>query len=142
MITAEAIKANKYMTKEDIDAHLEGVEYIIMAAPNPDNHPQSPIHFSIFLNTSDVIPQEIQHQIIQKFADQYKITNIANMFSQLDDVAFALTNIDTPMPMHLFKEDDKNNFDSVKLHIIDFLADSEGFNEPKQGQTGWSYSYA
>ncbi len=142
MITAEAIKANKYMTKEEITAHLDGVEYIIMAAPNTQNNPKSPIHFTIFLNTSDDIPKDVQHQIIDKFAKQYNISNLANMFSQLDDVAFALTNQETPMPMHIFKEEDKSSFESVKLHIIDFLADSDNFQEPKQGQTGWSYSYA
>ena len=142
MITAEAIKTHKYMNKDEIKAHLEGVEYIIMAGPNTQNHPKSPIHFTIFLNTSDVIPEAAQHQIISKFSKQYKMSNIANMFSQLDDVTFAVTNQETPMPMHLFKEEEKKGFDSIKLHIIDFLADSEDFLEPKQGQTGWSYAYA
>ena len=129
------------MSKEEIISHLEGVEYIIMAAPNTQDMPQAPIHFTIFLNTSDTIPKDIQEKIIEKFAKDYKISGITHLFSQLDDVAFAITEQETPMPMHLYTPDDKKSLPSVKLHVIDFLADAEDFKEPKQGQTGWSYSY-
>ena len=141
MQAAPSIQANRHMSKEEILAHLEGVEYIIMAAPNTQDMPQAPIHFTIFLNTSDHIPQAIQEQIIEKFAQEYEISHISHLFSQLDDVAFAITNQETPMPMHLFTPDDKKSLPSVKLHVIDFLADAKNFDEPKQGQTGWSYSY-
>lgn len=141
MHSAPSIKAEKHMSKQEIIAHLEGVEYIIMAAPNTQEMPQAPIHFTIFLNTSDAIPKDIQKQIIDKFATQYAITNIRDLFSQLDDVAFAITNQETPMPMHLYTPDEKKSLPSVKLHVIDFLADAKEFSEVKQGQTGWSYSY-
>ena len=141
MQTHEAIRTEHYLTPAEIEAHLDGVEYIIMAAPTTRDNPRTPIHFTIFLNTTDVLPHEIQEAILGKFAEQYKITNIQDVFSQIDAVAFAVTNQDTNMPMHLFKDDDKKNLEHGFMHIIDFEADSVDFGEAKAGSTGWSYSY-
>ena len=139
--TIKALQAEKYLSKEEIAAHLDGVEYIIMAAPTTRDNPRTPIHFTIFLNTSDEIPHDIQEAIIGKFLQQYKMTNIVDVFSKLDAVAFAETNLDSVMPMHLFKDEDKTELENTTMHIIDFEADAEGFGEVKAGSTGWSYSY-
>jgi hypothetical protein len=139
--TIKALQAENYLTVQEIKDHLKGVEYIIMAAPTTRDNPNTPIHFTIFLNTQDELPTDIQHAILDKFADQYKITNIYDVFSQLDAVAFAETNLDSIMPMHLFKDETKEELEHTMMHIIDFEADAEGFGEVKAGSTGWSYSY-
>jgi len=137
----KALQTENYLSPTEIQTHLEGVEYIIMAAPTTRDNPNTPIHFTIFLNTSDELPVDIQHAILDKFVDQYKITNIVDVFSQLDAVAFAETNLDSTMPMHLFKDEDKENLEHTMMHIIDFEGNSEDFGEVKAGSTGWSYSY-
>ncbi len=139
--TIKALQAENYLNPAEIKAHLEGVEYIIMAAPTTRDNPNTPIHFTIFLNTSDELPIDVQHAILDKFADQYKITNIYDVFSQLDAVAFAETNLDSVMPMHLFKAETKQELEHTMMHIIDFEGNSEDFGEVKAGSTGWSYSY-
>ena len=137
----EALKTQRYFDKAEIAAHLEGVEYIIMAAPTTRDNALAPIHFTIFLNTAESLPAEIQQAVLEKFAKQYKLFNISDVFSQVDAVAFAVTNQETPMPMHLYKESDKKELPHGFMHIIDFEADSEDFKEAKTGSTGWSYSY-
>ena len=139
--TIKALQAESYLNPTEIEAHLDGVEYIIMAAPTTRDNPNTPIHFTIFLNTKDALPADVQHAILDKFADQYKITNIYDVFSQLDAVAFAETNLDSVMPMHLFKDETKKELDHTMMHIIDFEGNSEDFGEAKAGSTGWSYSY-
>ncbi len=139
--TIKALQAQNYLNPAEIASHLDGVEYIIMAAPTTRDNPNTPIHFTIFLNTSDELPVDIQHAVLEKFSDQYKITNIYDVFSQVDAVAFAETNLDSVMPMHLFKDEDKENLDHTMMHIIDFEGNSEDFGEAKAGSTGWSYSY-
>lgn len=141
MQTHEALKTKRYFEREEIENHLNGVEYIIMAAPTTLDDAKAPIHITIFLNTTEILPREIQEAIIDKFADQYKLFNISDVFSQIDAVAFALTNQETPMPMHLFREEDKKELPHSFMHIIDFQADSPDFQEAKAGSTGWSYSY-
>ncbi|MCJ7764772.1 MAG: hypothetical protein MUP09_02405, partial [Thiovulaceae bacterium] len=103
----EALKTQRYFEKAEIETHLKGVEYIIMAAPTTRDNAQAPIHFTIFLNTRETLAPEIQQAVLEKFATQYKLSNISDIFSQIDAVAFAVTNQETPMPMHLFKESDK-----------------------------------
>ncbi len=125
--TIKALQAENYLNPAEIESHLEGVEYIIMAAPTTRDNPNTPIHFTIFLNTSDELPVDVQHAILDKFADQYKITNIYDIFSQLDAVAFAETNLDSVMPMHLFKAEDKENLEHTMMHIIDFEGNSADF---------------
>jgi len=139
--TIKALQAENYLSATEIENHLDGVEYIMMAAPTTRDNPNTPIHFTIFLNTTDVLPTDVQHAILDKFAMQYKISNIYDVFSQIDAVAFAETNLDSVMPMHLFKDDDKKELEHTMMHIIDFEANAEEFGEVKAGSTGWSYSY-
>jgi len=139
---APPIQTNSYMNEEEIQAHLEGVEYIIMASPSSRADAKAPIHFTIFLNTADTIPHDIQEQIFNKFVDELQVTAAYDIMSVLQKVGFARTNQDTPMPMHLFKEEDQKNIPHTMMHIMDFEGDAEGFENVKtQSQTGWSYAY-
>ena len=140
---AKAIKTERYLSKEDIKKHLQNVEYIIMAAPAPEHFKDTPIHFSIFLNTADQIPADIQKAILDKFRDEHKIGEAAELMSQLMPVGFAVNNAqDTPMPMLLVKPEDQRSIPHTVMHVMDFLADSDAFDEAKKKNlTGWSYSY-
>jgi hypothetical protein len=137
-----SLKAHRYLEKDEIKTHLDGVEYIIMATPHGDTLSESPIHFSIFLNTDEILPQEIQEAVLEKFCQQYSIFRKESVMSELAAVAFAQTDEETMMPMHLFKPEDQKNIPHTTLHIIDFIGDSTEFKEVKEdGHTGWSYSY-
>ncbi len=140
---AKAIKTKKYLSKEDIKKHLSNVEYIIMAAPAPEHFKDTPIHFTIFLNTQDELPPEIQKAVLDKFRDEHKIKEPAELMSQLMPVGFAIsTSQDTPMPMLLVKPEDQRSIPFEVMFVMDFLADSDEFDEAKIKQlTGWSYSY-
>lgn len=139
----EAIKTTRYFDRSEIDAHLFGVEYIIMAAPAPDAYKESPIHFTIFLNTKEPLPEAIRDAVFGKFCRQYGITGAAEFFGGIGNVAFAETAQETPMPMHLAREEDARALPHTRMYVMDFLGDSETFRQVKQeGLTGWSYSYA
>jgi len=140
---AKAIKTERYLSKEDIQKHLQNVEYIIMAAPAPEHFKDTPIHFTIFLNTVDQIPADIQKAILDKFRDEHKIGEPQELMSQLMPVGFAVNNAqDTPMPMLLVKPEDQRSIPHTVMHVMDFLADSDAFDEAKEKNlTGWSYSY-
>jgi len=140
---AQAIKTDKYLTKDEIQEHLKNVEYIIMAAPAPEHFKQTPIHFTIFLNTDEQLPQEVQDAVLKKFRQEHKIGEPAELMSQLMPVGFALSKAqDTPMPMLLVKPEDQKSIPYAVMHVMDFLADSDEFKEAKEDSlTGWSYSY-
>ena len=138
----QAIKTLHYLAPKEIEKLLEKVEYIIMAAPAPDHFAQTPIHFTIFLNTPEELPDHIKEAVLEKFLFEHKITNPQHVMSRLAPVGFAATKHDTPMPMLLVKPQDIHSIPHVFLHVIDFLAASEDFNEvTKEGLTGWSYVY-
>jgi len=140
---AKSIKTEKYLSPEEIQKHLQNVEYIIMAAPAPEHFKDTPIHFTIFLNTAEQIPKDIQEAILEKFRAEHGIKEPAELMSQLMPVGFAISNAqDTPMPMLLVKPEDQRSIPNVPMHVMDFLADSDNFDEAKKDSlTGWSYSY-
>jgi hypothetical protein len=140
---AKSIKTEKYLSPEEIQKHLQNVEYIIMAAPAPEHFKDTPIHFTIFLNTAEQIPKDIQEAILEKFREEHGIKEPAELMSQLMPVGFAISNAqDTPMPMLLVKPEDQRSIPNVPMHVMDFLADSDNFDEAKKDSlTGWSYSY-
>ena len=141
-MTAKAIQTDTYFTSDEIQKHLKNVEYVIMAAPAPGKFEQTPIHFTIFLNTQDKLPQDIKEAVLDKFLDDYKIKNPVEVMSQLMPVGFSMSLQDTPMPLLLVKQEDQRTIPYAVMHVIDFLADSESFNEAKIDKlTGWSYSY-
>jgi hypothetical protein len=138
-----AIKTDKYLTKDEIQEHLKNVEYIIMAAPAPDHFKETPIHFTLFLNTDEQLPQDVQDAVLEKFLQENKIGKPAELMSQLMPVGFAQSSgHDTPMPMLLVKPEDQKSIPYGVMHVMDFLADSDEFKEAKEDNlTGWSYSY-
>jgi hypothetical protein len=139
---AKAIITDKYFNMGEINKHLENVEYIIMAASAPDNFPNTPIHFTIFLNTSDKFPQDVKDAILDKFLDDNGITNPQEVLSQVMPVGFSMSQQETPMPLLLVKKEDQMSIPYALMHVIDFLADSDNFYEAKVHKlTGWTYSY-
>jgi len=136
------LKTEEYLSPAEIAAHLEGVEYIVMAAPAVRDDAKAPIHFTLFLNTQEMLPPEIQQAVLAKFSDQYGFRDIADLFSHPDRVAFAVTAQESPMPLHLFRPEDKMRLPSTVMFIMDFEADSNNFPEVKKDQlTGWTYAY-
>lgn len=136
----QALKIHSYLSAGEIISLLENVEYIIMVSPSlmPEEHP---IHFTIILNTADVIPEEVKPLILEKFCREHNITATSYVLSNRERIAFALTSQETPMPKHIIDDGEANTIPWTLLHIIDFLGDSEGFKEAKDGLSGWSYSY-
>lgn len=142
MAVANAIVTDKYFDTIEIADHLKNVEYIVMAAPAPDHFKDTPIQFTIFLNTDDKLPQDIQEAVFGKFLQENGIENPAEIMSQLMPVGFSMSQQDTPMPLLLVKQEDQKSIPYTVMHVFDFLADSDNFFEAKQEKlTGWSYSY-
>lgn len=138
----EAMDNKRYFSIDEIIAHLQGVEYIIMAAPAPEKFEATPIHFTIFLNTQEAIPEEIKGAVFEKFCQDYNITSPEHVMNQLMPVGFAQTPQETPMPLLLIDPQDQRTIPALPMHVIDFLADSDDFPQTKNDQlTGWSYSY-
>jgi hypothetical protein len=141
-VNVPAIKTLRYLNLQEIKAHLNGVDYIIMVAPAPDNFKETPIHFTIFLNTSDNLPEDIQKAIFEKFMDEEGIRDAREIMSQVMPVGFSEGLQETFMPMLLIKEDDIRNIPNTPMLVMDFLADSDNFSQAKdKNLTGWSYSY-
>ena len=139
---AKAIQTDKYMEVNDIKKHLENVEYIIMAAPAPAHFKATPIHFTIFLNTQDALPKDVQEAVLDKFLDENKIGKPIEVMSQIMPVGFGLSTQDTPMPLLLVKKEDQSSIPYAVMHVMDFLADSDNYFEAREHKlTGWSYSY-
>ncbi len=142
MPIAESIATKKYLDTIEIKQHLNNVEYIIMAAPAPKNFTKTPIHFSIFLNTSDDIAKEIQKDIMNKFLQNEGITNPAEIMIRIMPVGFSEGAQDTPMPLLIVRPQDMNDIPHTPMLVMDFLADSDNFFEAKnENLTGWTYSY-
>ena len=142
MPEAKAIQTDTYLDPIQINQHLENVEYIIMAAPAPTHFKDSPIHFTIFLNTSDQLPEDVKEAVLEKFLDENGIREPIEVMSQLMPVGFGISNQDTPMPLLLVKPEDQQSIPYRVMHVMDFLADSDNYIEAKIHKlTGWSYSY-
>ncbi len=140
---ANAINTDTYLENNEIPQHLKNVEYIIMATSAPSHFKNTPIHFTIFLNTQDQFPQDVKDAILDKFLDENFITGPVEVMSQLMPVGFGKsTQQDTLMPLLLVKPEDQKSIPYIVMHVIDFLGDSDKFFEAKnEGLTGWSYSY-
>ncbi|OHD83151.1 hypothetical protein [Sulfuricurvum sp. RIFCSPLOWO2_12_FULL_43_24] len=136
----QALKVNSYLSAGEIANLLNNVEYILMASPSMMAD-ELPIHFTIILNTADLIPEEVKPLILEKFCRELGITATSHVLSNRERIAFALTTQETPMPKHIVDDAEANTIPWTLLHIIDFLGDSEEFKEAKDGLSGWSYSY-
>ena len=136
------IATEKYLDIIEIQSHLKDVEYIIMAAPAPDTFKDTPIHFTIFLNTSENIPQEIQEEIFNKFLQNEGIVSPAEIMIRVMPVGFSKGAQDTPMPLLIVRQEDMNAITNTPMLVMDFLADSDNFEQTKKHSlTGWTYSY-
>jgi len=139
---AKGIVTDTYLEPTEIITHLKNVEYIIMATPAPSHFKDTPIQFTIFLNTDDEFPADVKDAILDKFLDENSITNPKEVMSQLMPVGFGKSQQDTPMPILLVKPEDQKSIPYSVMHVIDFLGDSQNFFEAKNDAlTGWSYSY-
>ncbi len=139
---AKAIVTDTYFNLAEIELHLKNVEYIIMATPAPANFKETPIHFTIFLNTDDEFPQDVKDSILNKFLQENAISDAKEVMSQLMPVGFSKSAQDTPMPLLLVKPEDQRTIPYAVMHVMDFLGDSQNFMESKTHQlTGWTYSY-
>ncbi len=139
---AKAINTDKYFDPIEIQKHLENVEYIIMAAAAPSHFKDTPIHFTIFLNTSENLEKDIQEAVLKKFLDENGIKNPKELMSQIMPVGFSMSGQDTPMPLLLVKKEDQASIPYAPMFVMDFLADSDNFFEAKtHSLTGWTYSY-
>ena len=143
MPVAKAINTDTYLNNEDIKKHLQNVEYIIMAAPAPAKFKNTPIHFSIFLNTADRFSDEIKDAIFEKFLAENGIKNPIEVMAQVMPVGFAHAPEQTTyMPMLLIDPKDQRSIPHTPMFVYDFLADSDQHSEAKiHGLTGWTYSY-
>ncbi|MEA2110501.1 MAG: hypothetical protein U9P71_00480 [Campylobacterota bacterium] len=138
----EALQATRYLEKDELQSHLEGVEYIMMAQPSLRDDSPAPVHFTIFLNTQEALPNEVITPVFEKFCKQYNIFDVIDLISGIGVVAFSVTQQKTPMPMHLFKQEEMKEMPNTKMYIFDFEADATEFKEAKDGLTGWTYSYS
>ena len=142
MPVAESIATKKYYDVIEISSHLKNVEYIIMAQPAPKQFPEAPIHFTIFLNTSENIPKEIQEDIFNTFLKNEGIYNSKELMMRMMPVGFSLGAQDTPMPLLIVRPEDMSAIPNTPMIVMDFLADSDNFMEAKtHALTGWTYSY-
>ena len=138
---AKAIQTDEYFSHEEITAHLENVEYIVMAAPAPSKFKSTPIHFTIFLNTKE-LPSDVIDAVLDKFRDEYAISEPKELLAKPMSVGFSQSKQDTPIPLLLIKPADIQSIAHVDMFVYDFLANSDKFEETKvHGLTGWSYSY-
>ena len=139
---AQAINTDTYLNSSELTKHLEKVEYIIMAAQAPSHFKDTPIHFTIFLNTQDKFPDDVKEAVLHKFLEENSISDPKEVMSQLMPVGFGKSKQDTPMPLLLVKPEDQKSIPYIVMHVIDFLGDSDKFFEAKnEALTGWSYSY-
>lgn len=142
MPVAQTIATEKYLDVIEIHSHLKNVEYIIMAKDAPSTFKETPIHFSIFLNTSDDIPKDVQKEIFDKFLENEQITSPAEIMIRIMPVGFSKGAQDTPMPLLIVKQEDMSSIPNTPMLVMDFLADSDNFYEAKiEKLTGWTYSY-
>lgn len=135
----DILKNEKWLDVIEIKNTLEGVSHIVMAAPTgfKEKEKEDIIHFSLFLNTEDDLPSDIARNILEKFAFENQISDIDNVTSDLADVAFAMTNKETPMPINIEEKDEGTT--TVVMYLIDFTGRSPLFKQAAEGMTGWSY---
>ncbi|SFV75049.1 hypothetical protein MNB_SM-3-225 [hydrothermal vent metagenome] len=142
MPIAKPINTTTYFSEDEIKKHLQNVEYIIMATPAPDKFKETPIQFTIFLNTQENFPKEIRDAIFEKFLRENHIKNPQEVLSQPMPVGFSDGGQETPMPLLLIKPQDQQSIPHTTMYVFDFLADSDHYYEAKEEKlTGWTYSY-
>ncbi len=135
----KSIEIKGYLNHSEIDALLDGVEYIVSVAPSMMAN-ELPLHFSIFLNTTEEIPPQYKDAVFDKFCQELRVSESSHLLSTLAPIAFAITAQESPMPRYLIDPNEAMQIPHKKLHLIDFLGDSEQFPQAKDGLSGWSYN--
>lgn len=139
---AKALHTLSYLSVQEMQEYLKNVEYIIMAAPAPEQFSKTPIHFTIFLNTSENLPKEIAQSVLDKFLKENSISKPSELLSSLMPVGLAKSTQETYMPLLIVKQEDMMQIPHLRMFVMDFLADSPSFEEVKKNHlTGWTYSY-
>lgn len=141
MAEIKPLSVNTYLSHNEIQTLLENVDFIVMASPSLQSERDPSLHFTFILNTAELIPDAIKSQLLEKFCFDYNITDVKHVLNNRERIAFAMTAQETPMPHHLVDDAQANTIPWSLLHIIDFLGESEDFQEAKDGLSGWSYSY-
>jgi len=138
------LKTEKWLDIVEINDNLKNVEYIVMAAPTPGTDPSLPIHFTIFLNTQDILPDEISEQVLNKFIKELKITKVHDMIHGNLPVAFSLNNQENAMPLLILDNSaTESGLQTISMFVYDFEGNAKGFKECKtESKTGWTYSYS
>ena len=132
----EILKNEKWLDIIEIKSALEGVSFIVMAAPTNFEGKSERVHFSLFLNTQDNLPSDIAHNVLEKFAFEHKISDIADVRNGQVETGFAQTHQEMPMPIPL---EDSAETSSIPMYLIDFTGKSDLFPQATEGMTGWSY---
>jgi hypothetical protein len=141
MAEIKPLSVNTYLSHSEIQTLLENVDFIVMASPSLQSERDPSLHFTFILNTAELIPDAVKSQLLEKFCFDYNITDMKHVLNNRERIAFAMTAQDTPMPQHIVDDAQANTIPLSLLHIIDFLGESEDFQEAKDGLSGWSYSY-
>lgn len=133
----DVLKNERWLDIIEIQNTLEGISHIVMAAPTGYKDREDLVHFSLFLNTQDDLPADIARNVMEKFAFDNQISDIDHITHDLADIAFAVTNKETPMPIHIEEKDEGTT--TTQMYLIDFTGRSPLFEEAAKGMTGWSY---
>ncbi|MDX9813335.1 MAG: hypothetical protein WC144_05825 [Sulfurimonas sp.] len=137
---AKALHTTAYLTLDEIEKNLDGVEYIIMAEPSPSKFKDTPIHFSIFLNTKDELSKEVSEMVLDKLRAEHGIGKPTELLATIKGVGFGITEQQSAMPLLLIEQKDIISIPHTLMYVYDFLADASGYEEVKtHSLTGWSY---
>lgn len=139
-MSLEAIKSIRYLEHSEILQNLEGVEYIVFVEPSPSEFIDTPLHFTLFLNTSQELPSHIVKLVVDKFIKQHSIFNPQKMLASLMSVGFSVGTQQKHMPLLITKPEELSQIPHISLFVIDFVANSQMFDDVKsKGISGWSY---
>jgi len=140
----DLLKTEKWLNLAEIDANLLNVEYIVSVNPTPGRDATLPIHFTIYLNTKEVLPQDIAEQVFSKFSKELEIFKVHDMIQGILPVSFSLNGQDKAMPMVILDGSDiESKLETTQMYVYDFEGNAQGFKECKtESKSGWTYSYS
>ncbi|MFA6760044.1 MAG: hypothetical protein WCR69_03235 [Sulfuricurvum sp.] len=138
-MSIEAIKTIRYLEHSEIVEYLDGVQFIIMTEPSPSSFVGTPLHFSLFLHTSEALPPHIVTAVLDKFVKDYEISNVQKVIAEPMSVGFSVGTQETHMPLLITKSDELSSIPHITMFVIDFVGDSPNFENAKKGFSGWVY---
>jgi len=135
-LAEQVIKTERWLDPIEMHSLLKEVSHILLASPTDT---PNTIEFTAFLNTSDPIPESIIPEIIAKLSKENRIKDTHLLFSGLKEVAFAKTGHETPLPILTDTLDETATPIAQSMFLIVFTGHSNGFENLKEGLSGWSY---